>query len=219
MSQFTDPFKHDTSKFRQLLDKDSPSNIQDAEIISEDVLSGNTIDGLPPSVFQNLKSQADKLQMDPEKKGQVAKVFNQLFSDLNQKYGLNVSMDFDSFTNNLNYMIEPNNKRAAEYYLSYAYGSFRVALYGQFLNAIALLSAQILDPSYILSDSMTYEDKMNMVERLFQFMEIMNTIYEKVNIKDTNVKLEKMSSDKKTKYDLNDPEVRSLMESMFKNLK
>jgi hypothetical protein len=128
-------------------------------------------------------------------------------------------MDFDSFTNNLNFMIEPKNKRAVEYYLSEAYGSFRVALYGQFLNAIALISAQILDPSYILSESMTYTDKLDTMERLFGFMKTMNEIYAEVNIPDTEMKLEKLTEESRPRYDLNDPEIRKFMESSFNQVK
>lgn len=220
MEKFTDPFKQDTGKFKQLLDEDSAPVCEEAEIIeAESVLSNGTVKGLPPSIFKAVKDQQAKLDVDKVKKGQVAKAFNQLFSDLNNKYGLNVSLDFDSFTNNLNFMIEPKNKRAAEYYLSEAYGSFRVALYGQFLNAIALLSAQILDPQYLLSESMTYDQKMDTVERLFNFMNTMNEIYKEVNIPDTQMKLEKLSSSGRPIYDLNDPDIRAFMEGTFNEVK
>lgn len=221
MTNFTDPFKEDTDKFKQLLNDDisSKSKIDDAEITEvEEVsrtLSENTFKGLPPSIFKAVKEKQDRLTLDETKKKAVAATFNNLFDDLNKKYGLNVTMDFDSFTNNLNYMIEPVNKKAMECYLSEAYGTYRVALYGQYLQAIALLSSQILDPAYLLSESMTYDQKLDTLERLYNFMNTMNDIYEKVNIPDTDIKLEKLSSDQRPTYNLNDPKVREFMENYF----
>jgi hypothetical protein len=218
---YTDPFKQDTSRYKQLLDEDSGTVDPTVEVINdqEDILDRGTVKGLPPSIFHAVKEQQRKLDLNQEKKKEVAAVFNNLFSDLNSKYGLEVSMNFDSFTGNLSYMIEPNNKRAAEYYLSEAYGSFRVALYGQFLQAIALLASQILDPQYLLSESMTYEQKLDTMDRLYQFMATMNEIYKEVNIPDTEMKLEKMSSAQRPTYRLDDPNVRAFMENTFDQIK
>lgn len=145
-------------------------------------------------------------------------MFNQLFTDLNTKYGLNVTLDFDSFSKSLSYVIEPNKKRALEYYLSEAYGRFRVVLYGQYLQAIALLSAQILDPAYLLSDSMTYDQKLDTMQKLYEFMSTMNEIYKEVNIPDTEMKLEKLSTDMKPTYSMDDPKVQDIMAAIFNNV-
>lgn len=221
--EFVDPFKQSTSRFKELLDRDSKPKVQDIEDVepfevTDDYLSSQTIKGLPPSAFQAVQKAKDKLQANEAQKAQVSKMFNQLFTDLNQKYGLNIQFDFNSFSNQLSYIIEPTNKRAMEYYLSEAYGRFRVVLYQQYLNAIAILSAQILDPAYLLSESMTYADKLETMQKLYEFMSTMNEIYEAVNIPDTEVKLEKLSEDQNTPYNLNDPNVRKFMDGLFRDV-
>lgn len=218
--EFVDPFKADTGKFKKLLDEDSKRNDPEyAEIIDTDeVLDRCTIKGLPPSAFDTVRRQTEKLNANKAQKAQVAQMFNQLFTDLNTKYGLNVTLDFDSFSKSLSYVIEPTKKRALEYYLSEAYGRFRVVLYGQYLQAIALLSAQILDPAYLLSDSMTYDQKLDTMQKLYEFMSTMNEIYKEVNIPDTEMKLEKLSTDMKPTYSMDDPKVQDIMAAIFNNV-
>ena len=219
--EFVDPFKNDTGKFKKLLDQDAnPNNEEFAEVLdAEEVLDKGSVKGLPPSAFEAIKRQTEKLNANKVQKAQVAQMFNQLFTDLNNKYGLNVTFDFDSFSNSLSYIIEPTKKRAMEYYLSEAYGRFRVVLYSQYLQAIALLSAQILDPAYLLSESMTYDQKLDTMQKLYEFMSTMNDIYKEVNIPDTEIKLEKLSTDRRPTYNIDDPRVQDIMAAIFNNVK
>lgn len=217
MNQFVDPFKSDTQRYKDLINKDSNYEFIDAEEVKDDenLISKSTVKGLPPSAFKAAQDAVNKLNANKEVKEKVATTFNKLFDDLNQKYGLSVKMNFDQYTNDLTYMIEPTNKKVAELYLSEAYGIFRVVLYNKFLQAIALLSSQILDPSYLLSESMTYSDKLDVMERLYQFMVMMNEIYKEVNIPNTPQKLEKVNETTGSKVSLNDPEVRKFMDQLF----
>lgn len=218
---FEDPFKDDTSKYKDLLDRDTPRGlVEDVQVIEpETILDEGTVKGLPPSIFKAAQEQAERMNISKEKRDQVAKVISQLFSDLDQKYGLNVILDFDQKTEKVSYLIDPVNKKAAEYYLSIAYGAYRIALYKKYLQAIALLSEQVLDPNYILSESMTYDQKLDTLERLYGFMNTMNEIYEKVNIPDTSMKLEKIKEDQQPQYKLNSPDIQKFMEDTFNEVK
>lgn len=219
-----DPFKTDTNKYKEMLNQDSqpknqPQYAEYEDVTNaEDLLNKNTFT-LPPNTFRAVQDAQNRLAQDKEKRDQVANMFNNLFSELNQKYGLNVQFDFDSFSNSIQYIIQPQNKRAMEMYLSEAYGRFRVVLYQRYLQAIALLSSQILDPAYILSDSMTYADKLEIMKQLYEFMKTMNEIYEQVNIPDTELKLEKISEDNHSQsYDINDPRASEFLGNLFKNV-
>lgn len=219
MITFQDPFQADTEKYKRMLDEDSKREPEVRLKTADEILSNATIPGLPPSVYKAVKDQQAKLEADKEKKNQVARAFNQLFEDLNQKYGLNVHLNFDDYNQTLSYMIEPVNARAMELYISDAYSKFRVIMYGQFLNSLALLSAQILDPAYLLSESMTYDQKLDTMERLFSFMATMEEINEKIHVQDVPLKLEKLTSDQRPTYKLDDPRVRQFMEDTFKETK
>jgi hypothetical protein len=219
MYTFQDPFAADTAKYKKMLDEDSQREPEVRMKTADEILSNSTVPGLPPSVYRAIKDQQAKLDADKEKKNKVAQAFNQLFEDLNQKYGLNVHFTFDDYNQTLSYMIEPTNARAMELYISDAYSKFRVMMYGQFLNSLALLSAQILDPAYLLSESMTYDQKLDTMERLFSFMNTMEEINEKIHISDVPLKLEKLTSDQRPTYKLDDPRVRQFMEDTFNETK
>lgn len=221
---FNDPFKADTSRYRDLINRDSgyvdyEDVTEDSKLDSSELLDKSTIKGLPPSIFQDVTAKAKKLEADKEKKSQMMTAFNNLFNDLNQKYGLNVKFDFDSFTSSLNFIIEPTNKRALELYISEAFSRYRVVLYSQYLQAIALLSSQILDPAYLLSESMTYADKLETLRSLYEFMQSIEEIYKEINVPDSGIKLEKIAESKQEHYSLNDPEVRKYMEQLFNKVK
>lgn len=208
---FTDPFSSNTDKFRKLIDKDQGVEYADFE----EVLDNGTVKGLPVSKFKELNSHYED-PANKEKKEKAEQMFNQLFTDLNKKYGLSVTSNFDSFGTAITSIIDPSNKKAMEYYLSEAYGRFRVVLYGKYLKAISMLTDQILDPEYLLSESMPYEQKLETLQKLYEFMNTMNEIYKEVNIADTEMKLERLASDQKPQFDMKDPKIFDIMETIFK---
>lgn len=232
---FNNPFDEDTSYYKQLIEEDSKpeqteldNGIEDAEIISDDeientvngFLDSNTSKGLPASAIQAIQEAKKRASLSKQQQKQLSCMFEKLFDDLNKKYGLDIHIDFNSFSKSLEYIIEPTNKRALELFLSEGYSRFRVVLYTQYLQAISLLSAQILDPNYLLSDSMTQNEKLQTMKQLYEFMQTMNEIYERVNIPDTEMKLEKISEDKHgSNLSLNNSELRDLLDSIKDEVK
>lgn len=232
MFQF-DNNEFDVSKYKKLLDEDSPNKkVQpeyiDAEIVEEhsdssnscaSILDMGTSKGFDGAMGRAM-SLANSVQVSNTKdKEEVALMFSKLFNDLNTKYGLDVHLDFNSFSNSLEFIIQPKNKRALELYLSEAYGRVRVLLYGQYLNAIVLLSSQILNPDYLLSESMSYEGKLAIVRELYSFMKDMNQIYKEVEVENAELKIEKLAEDNSGEDKLADPNVLNFLEGLTKSLR
>lgn len=227
--EFYNPFDKKTEFYKELINQDSKSQEVEYEEITEtdtndavnDFMSKHTTKGFANDAFKAIEEAKKNALIRKENQQQVNKMFGKLFDDLNKKYGLDVRFDYDSLSNSLEYIINPTNKRALELYLSEAYGRFRVVLYNQYLQAIAALSAQILDPNYILSDSMSYDAKLATLEKLFNFMQTMNEIYQQVSVPDTDMKLEKLSEDtnKIGGININDPDVRGFLEQFTKEVK
>nr|DAK84330.1 MAG TPA: hypothetical protein [Caudoviricetes sp.]DAV98742.1 MAG TPA: hypothetical protein [Bacteriophage sp.] len=193
-------FEIDTDKYKDLLRLDGDydkygGEVVDAEIIEDDHHSKEEVI-LPAKALKDLgKIQKDVGEPSEKVRGEVSKAYTELVSHLNKEYGLNVSLDFDSFTNSITNLTSDKSEKAAEYYLSKVYGKFRVVMYQQYLRAISLLASQILDPNYMMSESMTYADKMDMMTRVLDMMSKMNEIYGQVKIPDTEEKLKKLSED------------------------
>jgi hypothetical protein len=210
--------KPKTTKTEDAEFEEIPSSTESNSKNIEDYLDENTSSGMSIMELAGRKQQAERA-LKRKQSDQVSEMFSKLFNDLNQKYGLDVQLDFNSFSKSLNYIIQPKNKKALELYLSEAYGRFRVVLYSQYLNAISLLSAQILNPDYILSDSLSYGDKLLIMKQLYEFMQSLNDIYKEVNINDTDQKLTQLADDNKHQTDIDDPDVRNFLTALTSSLK
>jgi hypothetical protein len=149
----------------------------------------------------------------------VVATFRSLFNDLNTTYGLDIKFDFNSFTNTLNYIIKPKNKAAIELYLSEAYSRVRSSLYMLYLNAIATLSTQILDPRFITSNSMSYTDKLLLMRELFNYIQSLDQIYENVNVKDSDIQLRKLAESNESDDEFNSDEVQKFLTALTNSIK
>lgn len=164
--------------------------------------------------------QVEKLLAAPKHENtDVVATFKQLFTDLNTTYGLDIKFDFNSFTKTLSYIISPTNMSAMEVYLSESYSRVRATLYMMYLNAIAQLSQQILDPRFLTSSSMSYQDKLILMRELFQYIDSLDNIYERIKVSDGDLKLKKLASEKSEVDNYNTPEVQEFMEALLKNVR
>lgn len=218
---------NDLDKFKELINKDVAmmNNLDGTKIAilntvskkprysqDEDFVDCEVIETEDPT-SQRIKEQVETINGSAE----LSNTFNQLFDDMNKKYGLNIKFDAGSFNQSLLNIIDPKAKAAMELYLSESYGRFRVILYSQFLNAIAQLSSQVLDPAYLLSDSISYPDKLEIMERLFNFVNQLNEIYDQVNIDNADLKLGTMSEDSDSdQFDIDNSDVKAIMKEYVK---
>jgi hypothetical protein len=233
MYEFEDKSGFDISRYKKLLESDSSMNksqpeYTDAEIIEEYHDSSDDgssiLDNATSKGFDRAMQRVISKSFNPDIKSirsndDVTSMLSKLFDDLNRKYGLDVKLDFNSFTHSLEFIIQPKNKRALELYLSEAYSRIRVLLYGQYLNAIVLLSSQILNPDYLLSESMSYEGKLAIVRELYSFMKDMNQIYKEVEIENSELKIQKLAEEDSSEDKLTDPDVLNFLESLTKSLR
>lgn len=188
---------------------------RDEETDAHKLLSSGTSKGFGPQVSKLL----DVRNINSDTKADVVATFKNLFNDLNTTYGLDIRFDMDSFTNTLSYIIKPKNKAAIELYLSEAYSRVRATLYMLYLNAIAQLSTQILDPRFISSNSMSYTDKLLLMRELFQYIQSLDQIYENVNVKDSDVQLRKLAEEKDQEDDFNSNEVQEFLSALTNSVR
>lgn len=213
MSELTTDFNSEF--YKSLLRKDKKeSDIEEVEA-SEVPISF----GLPTSAIDSLTAQKEIQKDNIEQAKKVSKVFEDLFDELNKKYGLSIHFKYNDLMESLTSIIEPRNMKAMELYLSEGYSRFRLILYQQYLSAIALISSQVFDPKYLLSESLTFADKMITIEKLMEFMEKMNTIYDQVKVDHSTSQLQKMGEEGVTqKLTLDDPKVKDFLEQFTKSI-
>lgn len=214
-------------KYKRLIDndedplKDYPEEneiIEDAEVIPADhleVLKNNTFKGLPIGAEETIRSGRDLLKKRTEEAQKISASINELFNNLNTRFGFDLKWNPNSFSENLAYIMSLADSRAIEMYISEGYSKVRVVLYQQFLSAITALAAEVLDPSYLMSSSLSFDDKMTSIEKLFGFIEQMNQIYDQVKIDNVDEKLKhiKQDDDAGDVLSIRDPNVRKYLDS------
>jgi len=198
-------FEEDTSYYKKLLDVDSNSNniyteSIEAEIVEDNYINDHTSNGFSKNLFNDdalnryakLKNESDAHKDEINKKAN--EVFVNLFNDLNAKYGLDIKFSIDSFKQSIEYIIEPSNQKAFDLYVSEAYSRVRSSSYMKMLQAVVILTDQLFDPKFLLSESMTYEAKFKVLNDLFDMMTKIEDIYETIKIKDADIKLKQISN-------------------------
>jgi len=146
---------------------------------------------------------------------QLSQALIKLFDDLNQRYSLDIQLNFDSFSQSLNHIIKPIDKAAMELYLNEAYSRIKLILYLKYLNSVALLSEKILNPDYFLSE----KDKFNAIKKLDKFIKNFEEICKEIYIPESEVELEKLTENPKNKPDINDPRIRKFLSSLTESIR
>lgn len=206
--------------------KDYPiedETIDTAEVIEVDhldELSQSTYRGLPIGADETIRSGRDLLKKRTVEAQKVADSIRQLFNTLNDRFGFDLKWNPNSFSENLAYIMSLADSRAIEMYISEGYSKVRVVLYQQFLSAITALAAEVLDPAYLMSSSLSFDDKMTSIEKLFGFIEQMNQIYDQVKIDNVDEKLKhiKQDDDKAEALSIRDPNVRKYLDAFRKSV-
>lgn len=207
-------FPFNSDKYKKLIQDDAKPTIESVEY-EEVNLDSYTSIGLP-QIPDHIVDNAAKGNLNLD---DVKSAFSQLFSELNSRYGTDIVFDSSNFSKSFSSIIQPEKMKALELGLSQAYGRFRVIMYMMYLNAIANISAQILDPSYIMSSSLPHQDKFNLIKDLFSFLQSVNTIYKDVNIEDSDLKLEKLNEDTGLQLDSSNEVVQQFLEKLSENIK
>lgn len=203
--------------------EDEVIDAQECEVIPADHLStlaNSTFKGLPLGADETIRSGRDLLKRRTEEAQKVSESIRQLFNTLNSRFGFDLKWNPNSFSENLSYIMSLADSRAIEMYISEGYSKVRVVLYQQFLSAITALAAEVLDPAYLMSSSLSFDDKMTSIEKLFGFIEQMNQIYDQVKIDNVDEKLKhiKQDDDRQESLSIRDPNVRKYLDSFRKSV-
>lgn len=192
----------------------------DPLVSSIDELNKSTLHGLPAGAAETIRNGRDLLKKQTDEAKQVSGAIGALFQDLNKRYGFDIAWDPYSFSENLRAIITSTNQKALDLYISEGYSKVRSILYQQFLSAITVLSSKVLDPAYLMSNSLSFEDQMTTIEKLFGLLEQMNAIYDQVHVENIGEKLEHLKTEDEDSKDntmsLADPNVRAYLDAFRK---
>lgn len=137
-----------------------------------------------------------------DKKREVSKITKEstdsiksVYDEFNRIYGLDLQIDFTSVHSIFQSIVSPDNKRIFEIYLSEVYSRFKLTNYQNIMIIITNLINQVSDPTVLLSDDVSIQDKFVMLEKLFDYLERINRIDADLEVPKTDVELKRIKKE------------------------
>lgn len=202
INPFTDPeFK------KQILGEDLNSMIQAPKIpIGKNVK--NIIVDASALASNEKEAKAKEMQL----------ALNNIFTEYNKTYGTDLQIDFNSLSNTLINVANPEKRRILELYLSEVFQSIRPILILHMIQKLSLALDYILDPQRMFDqNSLSIPDLFLVCEKIMEYINQLNAIKDEVVIKGADLELKKISEEKK-EVDLESKESKEVIDSFMKLL-
>lgn len=236
---FNDPeFKKSFLKDKGLL-KDELSDTEDYEVLPpidpvdsepgkiinpEEVL--NRSSKIPASVGNIIRDLSGGASVSKLNKTQRAEAIrssiNKIFTEYNEKYGLDLKLDLSSTSNMLAELADPTTFRVYQLYLSNFMERAKALVYQKILTTILLLLDKIMEPSELLGDEMSITDRFLAAEKLINMLGVFTQFQDQIKINGADAELRKISNDSKLSDSSSEGDIRSnakvseFMEAMLK---
>lgn len=202
---------------KQLLEKegisladDSVSEIIDCSDSSDDDFDVKSlIKSAPqmPKSAKNIITDASVLAKNQKeaKALEMASALNSVFTQYNEKYGTNLSIDFDNLSNTLINVADPDKRRVLELYVSEVFKSIRPVLLLHVLQRLTIALDFALDPNRLLdTNQFSAADSVVLIEKLMDFIQQIDSMIKDIEIPDSDKILRKLA-DEKDDVNFNDP--------------
>lgn len=222
VNPFSDPeFK------KQLLEKEGKAaNSDDYEILQpEEDLSGefkNIISSAPKiphsKDIKNIIMDASAISANQkeQKALELTNKLNQVFTRYNKEYGIDLHVDFSSLSNTLVNVADPKSRHILELYVSEVFQSIRPILILNMISKLCLIVDRALDISNVFDSSqMTIQDLFIVIEKLLQYIEMLDNLRESVVIKGSDLELKKISEETGNQ-ELASPEAQKTVQEFLK---
>lgn len=181
----------------------------------------NRVSKLPKGI-SNILSDANSLTVRDKsaKSKEINAALNKVFTEYNEKYGLNLKLDLDNLSTSLALISDEKNKRILELYISETFSRVKSLIYLKLFNGLILLTEHLMDPKTLLSnDELTMADKFVAVEKIIQYCDQLEKLQSGIVITGASTELSKMSDLENSDPQklMEKPEVKDIMSAILKD--
>lgn len=159
-----------------------------------------------PKTVKNLIADASALALnEKEQKVQEMNVaLNNIFTEYNKTYGTDLVIDFNSLSNTLVNVSDPEKRRTLELYVSEILKSTRPVLLLHLIAKLKLAIEYVTAPERMFDQNqLSLPDLFLVIDKLISYIQNLEEIVKTSAVKDSDKLLEKMAQDK------NDPNLKS----------
>ena len=124
-----------------------------------------------------------------ERSQQMSMALNNLFSQYNEKYGLEVNVCFDDISKSIVALADPKSRRELELYVSNTFEGFKSLIYIKLMSSMSVVIDHMLDPSRLMSSDFSSADYFLIVEKLMSYIETLERLKSSIVIAGSDVEL------------------------------
>lgn len=141
---------------------------------------------------------------------EVRTALNQVFSDYNKTYGLNLNLDLGNLSNTLVAVSDPKKRHILELYLSETFKSIRPIIIVHLLNRLMLAIDYITAPERMFGSDMSVQDIFLVVDKLYGYIQQLEELKDEVTVVGSDIELRKLS-DEAENIDFSDEESKKVV--------
>lgn len=196
-------------------------------LIPEDVTPENEMKGIisnAPTIpgskgIKRVIHDASSLaKQEKEKRSQqMSLALNNLFSQFNEKYGLEVNVCFDDISKSIVALADPKSRRELELYVSNTFEGFKSLIYIKLMSSMSIVIDHMLDPSRLMSGDFSSADYFLIVEKLMSYIETLERLKSSIVIQGASVELDRLGSEDTGGADNMSHEAKEFLKMMKKS--
>lgn len=150
-----------------------------------------------------------------QKAQEITLALNNVFSEYNKKYDLDLNIDFSSMSKTLVNVSDPKKRHVLELYLSEVFKSIKPILILHMIQRLTLIIDTILDPNKLFNSELSAADLFLVVEKLMSFINQLDDMKKEILIPGADLELKKLAEEKGD-ASLDSPENREAVEEFMK---
>ena len=196
-------------------------------LIPEDVTPENEMKGIisnAPTIpgskgIKRVIHDASSLakQEKEERSQQMSLALNNLFSQFNEKYGLEVNVCFDDISKSIVALADPKSRRELELYVSNTFEGFKSLIYIKLMSSMSIVIDHMLDPNRLMSGDFSSADYFLIVEKLMSYIETLERLKSSIVIQGASVELDRLGSEDTGGADNMSHEAKEFLKMMKKS--
>lgn len=152
-----------------------------------------------PKTVKNLIADASALALnEKEKKVQEMNVaLNNVFTEYNKTYGTDLYIDFNSLSNTMVNVADPEKRRTLELYVSEVFKSIRPVLLLHLIAKLQIAIEYVTAPERMFDQNqLSLPDLFLVIDKLISYIQNLEEIVKTTAVKDSDKLLEKMAQEK-----------------------
>ena len=162
-----------------------------------------------------LDASAISANQKEQKALELTQKLNQVFTEYNKEYGLDLHVDFSSLSNTLVNVADPKSRHILELYVSEIFKSIRPILILNMISKLCLCIDYILDPKKLFGGEFTLQDSFIACEKIMQFISQLEEMRDQIQISGSDLELKKIAEETGNQ-ELASPEAQKTVQEFLK---